>query len=194
MFAKIFSAFLLITAVTAKLHDNCACHNGDSYNWRLTVAACTEYNDEGYEWGGATYNETSGRCVQATTEDKIAGDQWEDACRKIAEEGYDCADGEGKCYANPKKTLSFSMTQVFVCNLAILTLSQSILILSNWEEGLSKGEDSLELDLMKDGGHSILRMQERSYFMTAPYQARDRHIMSESWPVEDRAIRLMEEA
>ncbi|KAI1016137.1 hypothetical protein LB504_009255 [Fusarium proliferatum] len=103
MFAKIFSAFLLVTAVTAKLHDNCACHNGDSYSWRLTAAACTEYNDEGYEWGSATYNETSGRCAQATTEDKIAGDQWEDACRKIAEEGYDCADGEGKCYANPSK-------------------------------------------------------------------------------------------
>ncbi|KAF5577872.1 hypothetical protein FPCIR_11855 [Fusarium pseudocircinatum] len=91
MFAKVFSAFLLVTVVTAKLHDNCACHNGDSYNWRLTAAACTEYNDQGYE------------CAQATAEDKIAGDQWEDACRKIAEEGYDCANGEGKCYANPSK-------------------------------------------------------------------------------------------
>ncbi|KAI1043545.1 hypothetical protein LB505_010142 [Fusarium chuoi] len=59
MFAKVFSAFLLVTAV--------------------------------------------GACAQATTEDKIAGDQWEDACRKIAEEGYNCADGEGKCYANPDK-------------------------------------------------------------------------------------------
>ncbi|TXC01840.1 hypothetical protein FocTR4_00009371 [Fusarium oxysporum f. sp. cubense] len=43
------------------------------------------------------------KCVQATAEDKIAGDQWEDACRRIAEEGYDCADGERKCYANPDK-------------------------------------------------------------------------------------------
>ncbi|KAG5746897.1 hypothetical protein H9Q69_011002 [Fusarium xylarioides] len=88
MFAKIFSAFLLVTAVTAKLHDNCTCYNGDSYNWRLTAAACTEYNDQDYKWGSASYNETSGR---------------EDAYRKIAEEGYDCTDGEGKCYANPKK-------------------------------------------------------------------------------------------
>lgn len=86
------------------------------------------------------------------------------------------------------------MTQVFVCNLAILTLSQSVLILNNREEGLSEGKDPLELDMMKDGGHSILRMQEMSYFMTAPYQARGRHIISESWPVEDRAIRLIEEA
>lgn len=53
------------------------------------------------------------------------------------------------------------MTQVFVCNLAILTLSQSILILSNCEGGLSKGEDPLELDLMKDGGHSIPPGEER---------------------------------
>ncbi|KAF4345530.1 hypothetical protein FBEOM_480 [Fusarium beomiforme] len=98
MLAKFFSVFILASVAMAKLHDNCACHNGDSYNWRLTAAACEEYNDKDYEWGGAIYNHESGR---ATAEDKIAGDQWEDACRKIAEEGYDCADGEGKCYAKP---------------------------------------------------------------------------------------------
>ncbi|SPJ72648.1 uncharacterized protein FTOL_02377 [Fusarium torulosum] len=101
MFAKVLSAFLLLSAVTAKLHDNCACHNGDSYNWRMTIDACAEYNDAGYEWGGATYDTPSGRCVQATPEDKLAGDQWEDACRKIAQTGFACADGKGTCYANP---------------------------------------------------------------------------------------------
>ncbi|KAM0208167.1 hypothetical protein ACHAQI_007177 [Fusarium lateritium] len=91
MFAKVLSALFFLTAVTANLHDNCACHNGDSHNWRMTIDACTEYNDAGYEE----------QCVQATTEDKLAGDQWEDACRKVAQKGFGCADGKGTCYANP---------------------------------------------------------------------------------------------
>ncbi|KAF4441828.1 hypothetical protein F53441_11913 [Fusarium austroafricanum] len=100
MLVNVFSVFMFLSVATAKLHENCACHNGDSYSFRLTMAACTEYNDAGYEWGGAKYDTPSGRCVGASGEDKIAGDQWEDACRKISKEGFACADGEGKCYAN----------------------------------------------------------------------------------------------
>ncbi|KAF5027078.1 hypothetical protein F66182_790 [Fusarium sp. NRRL 66182] len=102
MLAKVFSAFLFLTAVTADLHANCACDNGQSYNWRITVKACEDYNASAYEWGGATYDAPSGRCVQADPEARIAGKEWEAACRKIAEGGFDCADGVGTCYAERK--------------------------------------------------------------------------------------------
>ncbi|KAM0545756.1 hypothetical protein ACHAPJ_011180 [Fusarium lateritium] len=101
MLAKVLSAFLFLSVVTADLHPNCACHNGDSYNWRITTNACTDYNDAGYKWGGATYNGTSGRCTQANAEAQLAGKEWEAACKKIAQAGFPCADGEGTCYANP---------------------------------------------------------------------------------------------
>ncbi|KAJ4005030.1 uncharacterized protein FIESC28_03237 [Fusarium coffeatum] len=102
MFAKALTVFVLLTAVTAKLHDNCACHNGDAYNFRMTIDACKVYNDAGYKWGGAAYDTPSGRCVQADAEAKLAGDQWEDACKEIASKGFPCADGKGTCYADPK--------------------------------------------------------------------------------------------
>ncbi|KAF4974271.1 hypothetical protein FZEAL_8807 [Fusarium zealandicum] len=103
MLAKVLSAFLFLSVVTADLHNSCACHNGDSYNWRITTNACTEYNDAGYKWGGATYDGPAGRCTQASAEAQIAGKEWEAACKKIAQTGFQCADGEGTCYADPKK-------------------------------------------------------------------------------------------
>ncbi|KAH8694417.1 hypothetical protein BGZ61DRAFT_532502 [Ilyonectria robusta] len=99
--AKIVSAFMALNMVAANLHDSCACRNGDSDNTRLTTLACTAYNEASYEWGSTTYDAASGRCVQATTEDQIAGKEWQAACQKIASSGFDCADGEGKCYASP---------------------------------------------------------------------------------------------
>jgi hypothetical protein len=30
-------------------HDNCACHNGDSYNWRITIKACETYLAANYK-------------------------------------------------------------------------------------------------------------------------------------------------
>ncbi|KAJ4328407.1 hypothetical protein N0V84_001090 [Fusarium piperis] len=101
MLAKTLSVFFFLTLATARLHDSCTCHNGDSYNWRMTTNACTDYNDSKFEWGGATYDTPSGRCTQITAEDKIAGKQWEAACKKIALSGFQCADGVGTCYADP---------------------------------------------------------------------------------------------
>ncbi|KPM37538.1 hypothetical protein AK830_g9014 [Neonectria ditissima] len=92
---------MAFNVVTADLHDSCACRNGDSEIARITTLACTAYNDAGYEWGGATYDEGTGRCVQTTADDQIAGDQWEAACQQIATAGFACVDGEGTCYANP---------------------------------------------------------------------------------------------
>ncbi|RGP69512.1 hypothetical protein FSPOR_4616 [Fusarium sporotrichioides] len=103
MLAKVLSAFLFLSVVTADLHNNCACHNGDSYNFRMTMDACTVYNDAGYEWGGVAYDTPSGRCTQANAEAQIAGDQWEDACREVAAKGFPCADGKGTCFADPSE-------------------------------------------------------------------------------------------
>ncbi|KAM5341484.1 hypothetical protein ACJ41O_014515 [Fusarium nematophilum] len=101
MLAKLFGVFLLASLAAADLHESCTCHNGDSYNWRMTTNACTKYTDYKYEWGGATYDTPSGRCTQNSPDDKIAGDQWEDACKEIARTGFACADGQGTCYADP---------------------------------------------------------------------------------------------
>ncbi|KAH8601887.1 hypothetical protein B0O99DRAFT_681001 [Bisporella sp. PMI_857] len=85
----------------ANLHPNCACHNGDSYNWRVTTLACQVYTDAGYEWGGGFYDSPSGRCV-ANDGSSLAGNEWEAACRTVATSGFDCADGIGKCFAFPE--------------------------------------------------------------------------------------------
>ncbi|KAH6892635.1 hypothetical protein B0T10DRAFT_458343 [Thelonectria olida] len=98
--AKVSSVFAAINVVAANLHDNCHCRNGDSAYDRITTLACEAYNAAGYEWGGTTYNADTGSCVKATSEDKIAGKEWEAACRQIATSGFACADGEGTCYAN----------------------------------------------------------------------------------------------
>ncbi|KAH7131293.1 hypothetical protein EDB81DRAFT_808299 [Dactylonectria macrodidyma] len=98
---KVVSAFCFFSVALADLHASCTCHNGDSYNWRMTTKSCTIYNDAGYEWGGTTYDSASGRCTQNSSEENIAGDQWEDACKEIAKSGFDCADGVGTCYASP---------------------------------------------------------------------------------------------
>ncbi|KAH8660551.1 hypothetical protein BX600DRAFT_523543 [Xylariales sp. PMI_506] len=86
--------------VLGDLHASCTCHNGDSYNWRITTAACTVYNDAGYQWGGAEYDTPSGRCT-ADSDASIAGDQWEAACKSVATTGFQCSSGEGTCFAEP---------------------------------------------------------------------------------------------
>ncbi|KAM0356371.1 hypothetical protein ACHAPY_006827 [Fusarium culmorum] len=91
MLAKVFSVVLFLSVATAKLHNNCACHNGDSYNYRMTMNACTVYDDADY------------KCTQEDAEAQIAGDQWEDACKEVAAKGFPCADGKGTCFANPKE-------------------------------------------------------------------------------------------
>jgi hypothetical protein len=41
------------------------------------------------------------QCTQVTPDDNIMGDQWEEACRAVAQSGFQCADGsDNKCYAN----------------------------------------------------------------------------------------------
>ncbi|TDZ54521.1 hypothetical protein CTRI78_v006269 [Colletotrichum trifolii] len=100
--AKVASLFALVSVASANLHDACACHNGDSYNWRITTKACELYSSKNYQWGVAVYDEASGRCVKKTDNDQIAGNEWEDACREIASTGYQCPDGKGLyCKANP---------------------------------------------------------------------------------------------
>ncbi|KAI8244265.1 hypothetical protein K4K57_000771 [Colletotrichum sp. SAR 10_99] len=94
--AKVASLFVLLSVASADLHDNCACHNGDSYNWRITTKACELYSSKNYEWGVGVYDEASGRCVKKTDNDQIAGNEWEAACREVATgEGFACADGKG---------------------------------------------------------------------------------------------------
>lgn len=52
------------------------------------------------QWGGATYDEVTGWCTQANSDARIAGKEWEAACRDIAQKGFGCIDGQGKCYAD----------------------------------------------------------------------------------------------
>lgn len=68
-------------------HGSCTCHNGDSYNWRMTTVACAEYDANEYpvyktlspsnttpedkhqltfpQWGGTSYDTPSGRVSKA---------------------------------------------------------------------------------------------------------------------------------
>ncbi|KAH6970624.1 hypothetical protein BKA56DRAFT_559006 [Ilyonectria sp. MPI-CAGE-AT-0026] len=101
MLARFIPAILFFALAAADLHDSCTCHNGDSYNWRMTTNACASYNDANYQWGGAFYDTPSGRCTQQSAEEQLAGDQWEAACKEIAKTGFQCSDGVGTCYANP---------------------------------------------------------------------------------------------
>ncbi|EPE03010.1 hypothetical protein F503_08624 [Ophiostoma piceae UAMH 11346] len=100
-FAYIFFFATLLASASADLHASCTCHNGDSYNWRMTTIACTAYNNADYKWGGTVYDTPSGRCTQESADSQIAGDQWEDACKSIAASGFQCADGQGTCFADP---------------------------------------------------------------------------------------------
>ncbi|KAK2009159.1 hypothetical protein LZ32DRAFT_620922 [Colletotrichum eremochloae] len=99
--SKTAVAFFLLSAVSADLHESCTCHNGDSYNWRLTTKACDLYAQKNYQWGRTHYDTPSGRCVRNSDTENIAGDQWEDACRETAKTGFNCADGRGNCTADP---------------------------------------------------------------------------------------------
>ncbi|WYZ33996.1 hypothetical protein EsH8_I_000272 [Colletotrichum jinshuiense] len=93
--AKVASLFVLFSVAAADLHDSCACHNGDSYNWRITTKACELYASKSYQWGAGTYDSASGRCVKNSDNDSIAGKEWEAACREVANTGFACADGQG---------------------------------------------------------------------------------------------------
>ncbi|TPX13728.1 uncharacterized protein E0L32_005931 [Thyridium curvatum] len=99
--SDLLRVMLFSSVAMADLHTSCTCHNGDSYNWRMTTLACTSYDEAKYQWGGAVYDTPSGRCTQRTDADRIAGDQWEEACQKIAKAGFQCVDGKGTCYADP---------------------------------------------------------------------------------------------
>ncbi|EFQ29629.1 hypothetical protein CGRA01v4_14914 [Colletotrichum graminicola] len=96
--SKMAAVFLFVSFASANLHQSCTCHNGDSYNWRITIKACELYASKKYQWGSASYDTPSGRCVGSGQ--GVAGDQWEDACREIAKSGFDCADGRGYCTAD----------------------------------------------------------------------------------------------
>ncbi|GKT66430.1 hypothetical protein ColTof4_03922 [Colletotrichum tofieldiae] len=98
--AKIAAAFLFVSVAFADLHDSCTCHNGDSYNWRITTKACEVYSSKDYKWGKGTYDTPSGRCTKSGDSDQLAGDQWEAACREVAVAGFQCADGKGRCTAD----------------------------------------------------------------------------------------------
>ncbi|RYP39873.1 hypothetical protein DL767_001992 [Monosporascus sp. MG133] len=98
--ALVFATSLVFApSALADDHPNCACHNGDSYNWRITTLACEEYARLGYENSNVVYDASSGRCVQATSGDYLMGKEWEAACRAIAQSGFGCADGQGTCFA-----------------------------------------------------------------------------------------------
>ncbi|WQF78738.1 hypothetical protein CDEST_03752 [Colletotrichum destructivum] len=92
---KIASIFFFLSVASADLHDSCTCHNGDSYNWRITTKACELYASKNYKWGKGTYDTPSGRCVQNSGTDQLAGKEWEAACREVANSGFQCADGQG---------------------------------------------------------------------------------------------------
>ncbi|KAI8271216.1 hypothetical protein K4K58_000094 [Colletotrichum sp. SAR11_239] len=99
-YTKFAGAFALLSAVMADPHGSCTCHNGDSYNWRMTTVACAEYNANEYPWGGTSYDTPSGRCYSKEG-GYIEGDPWEFACKTIATRGFQCADGRGTCFADP---------------------------------------------------------------------------------------------
>ncbi|KAI0594885.1 hypothetical protein F4775DRAFT_595773 [Biscogniauxia sp. FL1348] len=90
----------LAVSVNADLHPDCVCNNGGTYNWRMTINACTMYNDAGYKWGGSVYNTPTGRC-NAAASSNIAGKEWEASCKSVATQGFQCVDGIGTCYADP---------------------------------------------------------------------------------------------
>ncbi|KAH8898378.1 hypothetical protein GQ53DRAFT_837298 [Thozetella sp. PMI_491] len=94
LFAVIFAP-----SVLANNHVSCTCHNGDSYNWRITTLACENYAKAGYANSNVAYDTPSGRCTQASSSDYLMGDQWEEACKAIAKSGFQCADGKGTCFA-----------------------------------------------------------------------------------------------
>ncbi|KAH6664800.1 hypothetical protein F5X68DRAFT_279591 [Plectosphaerella plurivora] len=100
MLPKVFGIFFFSALASANLHTNCHCDNGEAYNWRITADACKTYNDANYKWGGATYDAATGWCTQANSDARIAGKEWEAACRDIAQKGFGCIDGQGKCYAD----------------------------------------------------------------------------------------------
>ncbi|KAH7063714.1 hypothetical protein B0J12DRAFT_694598 [Macrophomina phaseolina] len=92
--------FAILTATAAaKRYNSCTCHNGDSYNWRITSKAC-ELHTQWYPGRGeATYDTPSGRCkVNDMSSGFFTGDQWEAVCQEIGKTGFLCASGSGTCF------------------------------------------------------------------------------------------------
>ncbi|KAJ4397783.1 hypothetical protein N0V93_002020 [Gnomoniopsis smithogilvyi] len=95
-----FSLSLLaafIGAAVADSHYSCTCHNGDSYIWRITSPACDFYKTD--RPADVSYVSDTGRCTSSSG-NLIDGDSWEAACKKMVTDGYECGDGQGKCYAD----------------------------------------------------------------------------------------------
>lgn len=40
------------------------------------------------------------QCTQGDGNARIAGKEWEAACREVAQKGFGCIDGQGWCYAD----------------------------------------------------------------------------------------------
>ncbi|EKG20561.1 hypothetical protein MPH_02088 [Macrophomina phaseolina MS6] len=100
-FAKFFTASVLAVlsvGVAANDHASCTCHNGDSYNWRITTVACDLYNRQKWANGKVYYDTPSGRCTQNDGTQYLMGNEWEAACRSAAKSGFPCADGVGTCF------------------------------------------------------------------------------------------------
>ncbi|GME65508.1 hypothetical protein GTA08_BOTSDO05216 [Neofusicoccum parvum] len=100
-FSKFFTVTVLAVlsaGVAADDHDSCTCHNGDSYNWRITTAACDLYRSQNWRNGKVHYDTPSGRCTQDDGTQFVMGKEWEAACRTTAKNGFLCASGGGTCY------------------------------------------------------------------------------------------------
>ncbi|CCF37674.1 hypothetical protein CH063_08950, partial [Colletotrichum higginsianum] len=81
-----FSTSALASAVffaffaDARYHDSCTCHNGGTYNWRLTTKACDSERAllaQQKSWGSVQYDTPSGRCRSVGVTDLISGDDFE---------------------------------------------------------------------------------------------------------------------
>jgi hypothetical protein len=67
--------------------------------YALTLSLCHNIVLTCHQWGGATYDSATGWCTQTDGNARIAGKEWEAACRSVAQGGFGCVDGQGWCYA-----------------------------------------------------------------------------------------------
>ncbi|WQF89947.1 hypothetical protein CDEST_14961 [Colletotrichum destructivum] len=96
----------------ARYHDSCTCHNGGTYNWRLTTKACDSERAllaQLKSWGSVQYDTPSGRCRSVGVKDLISGDDFETLCKAVASQvGFPCAfDNSLTCYADPDAVSSW---------------------------------------------------------------------------------------
>ncbi|KAF2090366.1 hypothetical protein K490DRAFT_54751 [Saccharata proteae CBS 121410] len=90
--------FASIPSAVADDHTSCTCHNQDSYNWRITTAACDLYNNWNNDNNAVAYDSPSGRCNTIDANQVIDGKNWENACQETAKAGFQCTSGQGTCY------------------------------------------------------------------------------------------------